>query len=203
MAEAGEGREALVLDGGAKMRMRETGPGDISDDQVETFLATLAETCNVVRSARAAGFSANWAYRKRCRDAGFRAGWAMAVREGYAKLELVLLERAMKGTPKPIVRRDGSERIIREYSTALAVALLRRHADTADEADQSQDDEAMRETRERILAKLERLRARDEALRDGPSTGSVPPQDERGEIETKSAVDRIATIRWGLRRART
>ena len=186
MAEAGEGREALVLDGGAKMRMRETGPGDISDDQVETFLATLAETCNVVRSARAAGFSANWAYRKRRRDAGFRAGWAMAVREGYAKLELVLLERAMKGTPKPVIRRDGSERIIREYSTALAVALLRRHADTADEADQSQDDEAMRETRERILAKLERLRARNEG--------------EAADIETKSAIDRVETIVWALRR---
>jgi len=114
MAKAAGGEEALVLDGGARMRRRERGPGDISDEQVETFLATLAETCNLVRSARAAGFSANWAYRKRRRDAGFRAGWAMAVREGYAKLELVLLERAIKGTPKPIVRRDGSERIIRE-----------------------------------------------------------------------------------------
>jgi hypothetical protein len=189
MAKAAGAGEALVLDGGTRMRLRKPGPGDISDEQMETFYVTLAETCNVVRSARAAGFSANWAYRKRRRDAGFRAGWARAVREGYAKLELVLLERAMNGTPKPFVRRDGSERIIREYSTALAVALLRRHADTADEADQSQDDEAMRETRERVLAKLERLRARNEA-------------EAASEIETKAAIDRIETIRWGLRRAR-
>jgi len=69
------------------------------------------------------------------------------------------------------------------------VALLRRHADTADEADQSQDDEAMRETRERILAKLERLRARNEA--------------EAAEgIETKAALGRVEIIRWALRRHR-
>lgn len=92
---------------------------------------TLGATCNVAMSARKAGFSQSWAYRLRKRDAAFRAGWAEAVREGYAKLELVLLERAMKGTPRPIFRRDGSERIIREYSTALAVALLKRHADAA------------------------------------------------------------------------
>ena len=187
MAKTVGGEEALVLDGGARMRLRRPASGDISDEQVETFFATLAQTCNVVRSARAAGFSANWAYRKRRRDAGFRAGWARAVREGYAKLELVLLERAMKGTPKPYVRRDGSERIIREYSTALAVALLRRHADTADEADHDHDDEAMRETRERILAKLERLRARNE-------------REAAEGIETKAAIDRVEIIRWALRR---
>jgi hypothetical protein len=201
MGEAGGA--GPVIDGGAKMRVRDARGGDISDEQVETFFITLAETCNVVRSARAAGFSANWAYRKRRRDAGFRAGWAKAVREGYAKLELVLLERAMKGTVKA-VGTGGNARIIREYSTALAVALLRRHADTADEAGYEDDSDELRETRERILAKLERVRLRD-AGEESPLTplacGESPsPSRGEGKIETKGAVDRVEIIRWALRR---
>ena len=162
----------------------------------------------------AAGFSSSWAYRLRRRDAAFRNGWAQAVREGYAKLELMLLERAMKGTPKPIFRRDGSERIVREYSTALAVALLRRHAETADSAGYEPGEDEMRELRDKILDKLERVRER-ELLRDAGSTGSAilcsaapgsacsdSPQDERiAAIETKGAVDRIETIIWALGRA--
>lgn len=180
--------EALVTEGKTRLRTRRASSQSITEEQYETFFATLADTCNVVRSAKAAGFAANWAYRKRQRDAAFRGGWEQAVREGYAKLELVLLERAMKGTPRPIQRRDGSERIIREYSTALAVALLRRHAETADSAAYEPDEDETRELREKILGKLERVRQRAEQEGDGP-------------IETKGAADRIDTILWALRRA--
>lgn len=125
------GDEGAAIEGGTRLRVRSAHRGDISAKQIETFFAALSDTCNVVRSAKAAGFSANWAYRKRKTDASFRTGRGLAVREGYAKLELVLLERAMEGTPK-LVRTSGGDREMREYSTALAVALLRRHADTAD-----------------------------------------------------------------------
>ena len=104
------------------------------------------------------------------------------MREGYAKLELVLLERAMKGTVKLVRTAGGSDREMREYSTPLAVALLRRHADTAEEYGDDHDDQELQETRERILAKLERMRERDAG------------------IETKAAVDRIGLIHWGCRR---
>ena len=76
MDRVANNENAVVLDGGARMRLRDAHRGDISAEQVELFFATLAETCNVVRAARAAGFSSNWAYRKRRRDAGFRNGWA-------------------------------------------------------------------------------------------------------------------------------
>lgn len=151
---------SLVLDGRSSPKQRRASPQSISEDQVETFFASLVETCNVVRSAKAAGFTANWAYRKRKRDAAFRNGWAEAVREGYAKLELVLLERAIKGTPKA-VRAPGGDRIIREYSTPLAIALLKRHAETADSAAYQPADEELAEIRERILERLEKLRKRD------------------------------------------
>jgi hypothetical protein len=152
---------ALVIEGKSSPKLRDPRKGDIDDNKIETFFATLADTCNVVRSAKAAGFSANWAYRKRKSDAGFRHAWAAAVREGYAKLELVLLERAIKGSPKPVPG-TGGERIIREYSTALAVALLKRHADIADSADYEPADGELTEIRERILEKLRRLREQAE-----------------------------------------
>ena len=180
------GSELLLIDGGEKARRRGPRGQDVTPEKIETFLVTLGSSCNVALSARAAGLSASWAYRLRKRDASFRASWAEAVREGYATLELVLLERAMKGTPKPIMRRDGSERIIREYSTPLAVALLKKHADAAAEAAYEHGEDELKEVRERILDRLERIRVQDAGIDDA--------------VETKGAIDRIGLIVWALRR---
>lgn len=173
-----------LVEGKTRLKVRRASPQTITPDQIETFFATLIETCNVVRSAKAAGFAANWAYRKRKTDAAFRNAWAAAVREGYARLELVLLERAMKGTPRLVRTAKGTDRVMREYSTALAVALLRRHAETADSAAYEPGDDEMREVRERILEKLEGMRRRQ--MVDG------------GELETKG-MPALETIRWALR----
>ena len=179
--------ELVVVEGKTRLKMRGGRRDDITPEQIEDFFLTLTETCNVVRSAKAAGFSACWAYRRRKFDAAFRNGWAAAVREGYARLELILLERAIKGTPKLVRTARGSDRVMREYSTPLAVALLKRHADTADSAAYEPPEDEMREVRERILEKLQRLREREEA--------------ERGGIETKADRDRIGLINWALGRA--
>jgi hypothetical protein len=112
---------ALPIDGGARMKRRRAAAQDITPEKQEVFFATLADSCNVSLSARAAGFTANWAYRKRRTDARFRHQWAVAVREGYAKLELELLRRAIEGTPKKVRHKDGSDETIREYSNTLAV----------------------------------------------------------------------------------
>jgi hypothetical protein len=156
------GAGELVLVGRNKAQRREASPQTISEDQIETFFAELAATCNVVRSAKAAGFTANWAYRKRKMDAGFRAGWARAIAEGYAKLELVLLDRAMNGTVKRVPSGSGEKRI-REYPNQLAMALLKRHGETAATIDNMLSEEEAEEIRERILLKLSKKRARDEA----------------------------------------
>lgn len=181
-----------VLDGRSSPKIRAAGTQGITPQQIETFLATLADTCNVARSAKAAGFSANWAYRKRKTDAAFRNGWATAVREGYARLELVLLERVMKGTPKLVRTARGTDRVMREYSTALAVALLRRHSDLAESASEEPDMDELAEVRERIFDKLQQLKARkDEDI--APALGQ--------EIETKAAPDRLELLRWAIARA--
>lgn len=181
--------DELALDGRSSPKRRARSAQSITPEQVETFFATLTETCNVVRSAKAAGFSKDWAYRKRKRDAAFRNGWAQAVREGYARLELVLLERAMKGTPKLVRTARGTDRVMREYSTSLAVALLKRHADLADSVADDTDEDELNEIRERILEKLQRLKGRnDDDIAPGLGDG----------IETKAAIDRVELVRWAL-----
>jgi len=152
----------LTLDGKSSPKRRARRKQDITDEQIETFFATLADTCNVMRSAKAAQFTANWAYRKRKLDAGFRAGWARAVAEGYAKLELVLLDRAMNGMVKRVPSGGGGEKHIREYPNQLAMALLKRHSDTAASIDNMLSEEEAEDVRERILAKLAKKRERDE-----------------------------------------
>ena len=163
--------ELPALDGRSSPKRRARRIQDISEKQIETFLATLADTCNVVRSAKSAGFSANWAYRKRASDAAFRAGWARAVAEGYAKLELVLLDRAMNGIVKRVPTRDGEKRI-REYPNQIAMALLKRHFDMAASIDDMLSEEEAEEVRERILAKLAKKREHDEAASQGTDQGS-------------------------------
>lgn len=152
-----------IVVGKRRLKMLRASGQIITQEQIDIFFLTLADSCNVVRSAKAAGFSANWAYRKRKSDAAFRNGWAQAVREGYAKLELVLLERAMTGTPKLVRTSKGGDRIMREYSTSLAVALLKRHADTADAAQYQPSDDELTEVRDRILEKLEGLKQRGQS----------------------------------------
>ena len=165
--------EALAIEGGSSPKVRARRKGDISPEQIETFFVALGDTCNVDRSARIAGFSANWAYRRRRCDGAFRNGWIAAVRECYAKLELVLLERAMKGTAKLVRTSRDSYKIMREYSTALSVALLRRHAEMADSAMSEPSGDELREVRERILDRLERLRQREAAKDAAPAFGQA------------------------------
>lgn len=157
---------AEIVEGKSRLRRRRASRQTITQEQIDVFLETLADTCNVLRSAKAAGFGKDWAYRRRKVDAAFRNGWAEAVREGYAKLELVLLERAMVGTPKLVRTSKGGDRVMREYSTSLAVALLKRHAAVADAAQYEPSDEELAEVRDRILEKLEGLKRRQAAAGD-------------------------------------
>ena len=66
------------------------------------FLTVLAETCNVTRACAEAGVSASGAYKRRRENAAFRAGWLEAIATAYQRLELVLLDRAFKGTEKVV-----------------------------------------------------------------------------------------------------
>lgn len=58
------------------------------------FLATLAETCNVSASARAAGIDRQTAYNWRDADEAFAAAWEQAVETAADKLEETAWDRA-------------------------------------------------------------------------------------------------------------
>ena len=73
-----------------------------TDEAEARFLDQLAASCNVTLAAQAAGFSKEAIYQRRRRDAGFAARWQAALEQGYARIEILLVERAtqaLEGTP--------------------------------------------------------------------------------------------------------
>ena len=157
MARKGKASERVLVGG----QMRKPSKRDWSKAKIEKFLSVLAETCNVTLAATEAGVSVSAAYRRRKADAGFRGAWMEAVGAAYQRLEMVLLERAFVGTEKLVRRKDGSEERMVEYPNQLALTLLKMHRDTAAEATAEIDPDDVEEVRERVLAKLERLRKRE------------------------------------------
>ncbi|MEO7787828.1 MAG: hypothetical protein ABIR77_08450, partial [Sphingomicrobium sp.] len=100
----------------------------------------------------------------RARDAAFREGWARAIAQGYARLELETLERAINGEMRTIVHKDGSSEVRTEYDPRTALTLLRLHRDNAGEPERREamiaelGDEGADELRDRLIAKLKRVR---------------------------------------------
>ncbi len=96
----------------------------------KVFLEHLAATCNVKRSAAAAGVTVECVYQRRMREADFRAGWRAALEQGYARLEATLLEHAM-GEDR--VEIDGALDLgppatgEGKFDKDLALFLLREH----------------------------------------------------------------------------
>ncbi|EDL50053.1 hypothetical protein [Erythrobacter sp. SD-21] len=77
----------------------------ITPDLQRRFVSTLAATGIVVQAARSIGKSMEALYKLRARPGaeGFAAAWDAAVDGGVQRLEDCALERALKGTPTPIV----------------------------------------------------------------------------------------------------
>ena len=90
------------------------------------FFRELATVCNVSSALRACGMSrrSSDVYDRRRNDASFRARWEAAVDEGYALLDLEMLERARFGSNRPAPRTEVEKRL-REVPTALGLQLLK------------------------------------------------------------------------------
>jgi hypothetical protein len=164
VAKSGAKSKALaIVVGGSKPQARKASRRDWTKVKEQSFLQALAETCNVTAAAAAAGVSVSAAYERRRKIAAFRAGWAEAIARAYQRLELVMLDRALNGTEKVVVRKDGSEERMRDYPNQVAMTLLKMHRDSAMEAIEEPSQAEAAEVRERLVAKLERLRKRFEA----------------------------------------
>lgn len=132
------------------------------------FIEALAATCNVQAACRAVGMSDSGVYALRRRDAGFRRQWRAAIAEGYARLELEMLERAliaeetMRGALG--LAEDEKEKLslLGRYPQRVAELLYKAHRQTALEEDGAADDDpdgekALALIRERIERVRERL----------------------------------------------
>jgi hypothetical protein len=153
----------LRVVGGATPKLRKPRRHEWTKGRERLFLATLAETCNVTLASEAAGLSTTSAYNRRKSNAAFRAGWAEAIAAAYQRLELVMLDRALNGTEKVVVRKDGSEERMREYPNQIALHLLKMHRDSAMQLIEEPSETEVAEVRQRLVEKLERLRERFEA----------------------------------------
>jgi hypothetical protein len=152
----------LTLVAAATPQLKKRAKRDWSQAKAASFLGVLAVTCNVSEACRRSRVPMTVAYRRRKMDAAFRAGWVEAIALAYARLELVLLERAFNGTERVITRKDGSEERMREYPNHIALRLLQMHRETAIEAESEMPVEDVTEIRERLVRKLQRMKKRDE-----------------------------------------
>ncbi|MCA0909043.1 hypothetical protein [Qipengyuania gaetbuli] len=77
----------------------------ITPDLQRRFVGTLAATGIVTQAARSIGKSMEALYKLRARPGaeGFAAAWDAALERGVQRLEDCALERALEGTPTPIV----------------------------------------------------------------------------------------------------
>jgi hypothetical protein len=132
-----------------------------------TFLAALAATSNVTKSAAAAGMSDAQVYAERRRNAGFRDAWTDALSEGYARLEFMMLERANDAlSVKGKVTDDKlAKNKMHEYSNKLALNLLTAHRALVREAragaaPSRHTPNRVAGSKARLIAKLDEMRAR-------------------------------------------
>jgi hypothetical protein len=179
------GKDGFAIDGKSRPRVRRQAKAAVTKAQRTLFLETLAETCNVLLSAKEAGLRPQRVYDLKARDASFRAGWDQALATGYAQLEMMMLERALHGVEKIVRLPGGKSKKMREYSDRVGLALLRMHREGASIADAEEADSAeVAEACERIIYRLERLRPTEEEIIDGDY------------VETKSERNRTALIAW-------
>lgn len=77
----------------------------ITPERQRRFIATLAATGIVAQAARSIGKSMEALYKLKHKPGaeGFAAAWDAALERGVQRLEDCALERALKGTPTPIV----------------------------------------------------------------------------------------------------
>lgn len=153
--------KALVLGAHRNRPQQRTGRrSDWTPEMSAQFIETLSETCNVTLAAAAIGRSISNVYKWRGKDATFRAQWEQALAIGYSRLEMMLLERALHGVEKVVVAKDGSTSVMTEYPDRVALTLLRMHRDSVASSEQPIDEQEYVEARDRILARIERIRVK-------------------------------------------
>jgi hypothetical protein len=165
----GQSDEVLVLRGqkrrigGAAIQLGRRVRGSWSITKEDRFLLELSATCNVSAACRAVRMSTRSAYSKRAKDAGFRRAWAVAIGEGYAALEQMMLQRSIGGDDKPVFYQGKQIATVREYPDRIAMVLFAHHKDHAVRACAEMTEEEVDEARSKLAKRLAVIRAQREA----------------------------------------
>ena len=142
-------------------QLRKRQRGSWTADKEDQFLLELGMTCNVSASARAVRMSVRSAYHRRAKHPSFRAAWTTAITEGYERLELCLLERAIGGKRKPVWYRGKRIGSVRDYPDNVALGLLKHHRAMAKGPVPLASAEEVDEERSKLLMRLKLIRAAD------------------------------------------
>jgi hypothetical protein len=101
-------------------------PGRWTAASEKLFLAELAVSANVRQALRVVGLSSTGLYQRRRTNPAFRAAWDAQLTDGYARLEAMMLARAIQANITATTGEDDPE--LRPVSDATALTLLSAHA---------------------------------------------------------------------------
>jgi hypothetical protein len=158
---------------GGRPQLRRKHRKALTQTEIEIFLATLAETCNLTHSARTAGRGSARIFRDlRKRDPAFAAAWAAVFLEAYDMLELEMAERARKGTVKDVFHNGRKVARVRVFNDGMALRLLSLHRKSAERM-RAADCAPRRDVKtmiDEIAARLAEIKA-EQAARKAGETG--------------------------------
>lgn len=112
---------------GGRPQVRRKHRRALTRREIETFLATLAQTCNIAHSARTAGRKERVFRDFKKRDPAFAAAWMGTLRESYDLLELEMARRARFGTPRDVFHQGRKVAKTRVFNDGMALRLLSLH----------------------------------------------------------------------------
>ena len=132
------------------------------------FLGALAATCNVKAACAEVGMHAPSAYAHRKRWRAFAEAWDAAIAEGYARIEIALLERGCNLFADPGSGDTAEDHPITAMTAAEAIHLLHMHKHQVHGAGKAPGKSwrvppTMDQVRDSILRKLDAI-ARAEAI---------------------------------------
>ena len=96
--------------------------------RTKLFLEHLSQHCNVSAALAHSGMASSSLYRERRDNSAFRKAWDEALDQGYARLEAILLDRALNGEEQEVLDPQGAKVSLRKISNTLGLALLKLHA---------------------------------------------------------------------------
>lgn len=121
------GEPVIVPLNNGRLQLRAAQPGKLTRAAEQAFLLALAATCNVRLSAAAAGAAEKAFYGRRRRDPGFAREWDAALKEGYERLEMALIEGFQPWDHEHAEWSHNERPAMPEMTTYQAMALLYLH----------------------------------------------------------------------------